>query len=72
MTTETKNIRESETYKSLDTFTATGYAEGFIEATEDQWVAAWQYLHDTKLAYQLQGWFGRAAVQLVERGIILP
>ncbi|HET8869158.1 MAG TPA: hypothetical protein VFM48_01820 [Aquabacterium sp.] len=55
----------------MDNFTATGIAEGFIEAeSEDQVVEAWQHLHDTGLAYQLQGWFGRQARLLVEAGII--
>jgi hypothetical protein len=55
----------------MDNYTATGLAEGFIEAdNEEQIIEAWQYLHDTGLAYQLQGWFGRTATDLVEQGII--
>jgi hypothetical protein len=55
----------------MDNYTATGLAEGFIEAdTEEQIIEAWQYLHDTGLAYQLQGWFGRTATDLIEQGII--
>lgn len=55
----------------MDNYTATGLAEGFIEAeSEEQVVEAWQYLHDTGLAYQLQGWFGRTAQSLLEQGII--
>jgi hypothetical protein len=55
----------------LDNFTAVGIAEGFIEAEdEEQVVAAWQHLHDTGLAYQLQGWFGRTAQHLLNEGII--
>ena len=55
----------------MDSFTATGLAEGFIEAeSEEQIIEAWQYLHDTKLAYSLQGWFGRTAQQLINDGII--
>ncbi len=46
----------------MDTYTATGIAEGFIEATDnDQVIEAWQTLIDTGLAWQLQGWFGRQA-----------
>lgn len=57
----------------MDSFTATGIAEGFIEAdTEDQVVEAWQTLIDTGLAWQLQGWFGRQATALIEEGICLP
>ena len=55
----------------LDSYTAVGIAEGFIEAeSEDQVIEAWQYLHDTRLAYQLQGNFGRTAARLIADGII--
>jgi len=55
----------------MDTFTTVGIAEGFIEAdSEEQAIEAWQHLHDTGLAYQLQGWFGRTATQLIEEGVI--
>lgn len=56
---------------AMDNFTATGIAEGFIEAEdEDQVLEAWQHLHTTGLAYQLQGWFGRTAQQLLSEGLI--
>ena len=55
----------------MDNFKATGLAEGFIEAeSEEQIIEAWQHLHDTGLAYKLQGWFGRTAQQLITDGII--
>lgn len=54
----------------MDTYTAVGIAEGFVNAdSEDQVVQAWQTLIDTGLAWQLQGWFGRTAHDLIERGI---
>ena len=56
---------------TMDNFTAIGLAEGFIEAdSEEQIIEAWQYLHDTKIGYQLQGFFGRTLNQLLEEGII--
>lgn len=56
---------------AMDNYTAVGVAEGFIEAeSEEQVIAAWQHLHDTGLAYQLQGWFGRQAQALLLRGDI--
>lgn len=56
---------------TLDAYTATGIAEGFIECDDqDQIIAAWQYLHDTGLAYRLQGFFGRTAQRLLHEGII--
>jgi hypothetical protein len=55
----------------MTNYDAVGLAEGFIEAeNEDQIIQAWQHLHDTGLAYTLQGWFGRTASQLLEQGII--
>ena len=64
-------IHQEEREMGLDNFTATGIAEGFIEAeSEEQVIEAWQYLHDTGLAYQLQGWFGRTAQSLIESGVI--
>ena len=55
----------------MDTYQAVGLAEGFIEAeSEEQVIEAWQYLHDTKIGYGLQGWFGRTLNQLLDEGII--
>ena len=55
----------------MDSFTAVGLAEGFIEAdSEEQVLEAWQYLVDTGLAWQLQGWFGRTAHHLIQEGFI--
>ena len=54
----------------MDDYTATGLAEGFIEAdNEEQVIEAWQHLIDTGLAWRLQGWFGRTAQQLIENGV---
>jgi hypothetical protein len=51
-------------------FDAVGIAEGFIEAeSEEQVIQAWQHLIDTRLAWSLQGWFGRAADTLIQEGI---
>lgn len=72
---ELKIKSRSDFYNTLTPYLATAIAEGFCEgdgATEEQQRDAWQYLHDTGLAYNLQGWFGRAAKDLIERGIIEP
>ena len=55
----------------MNDYEATGLAEGFIPAeSEEQVIDAWQHLHDTCLAYKLQGWFGRTAQELLKQGII--
>ena len=54
----------------LSNYEATGIAEGWIPAeSKEQLIQAWQQLHDTGLAYQLQGWFGRTAQNLIAEGI---
>ena len=55
----------------MDNYTATMIAEGVIEGSYNDQVEAWQYLHDTGLAYQLQGFFGRTAKDLIEQNIII-
>tara|TARA_Y100001951_G_C11052821_1_gene136545 strand:+ start:117 stop:302 length:186 start_codon:yes stop_codon:yes gene_type:complete len=58
----------------MDNFTAIMIAEGFGEgegATREQQVEAWQRLHDSGLAYQLQGFFGRTAQDLIQQNIIV-
>jgi hypothetical protein len=55
----------------MDSYNAVGLAEGFIEAeSEEQVIEAWQYLHDTRIGYGLQGWFGRTLEQLLNEGVI--
>ena len=55
----------------MTSFDAIMIAEGVTEPeNEDQLIEAWQFLHDTGLAYQLQGFFGRTASRLLEQGII--
>lgn len=51
-------------------YQATAIAEGWEPAeSKEQVITAWQYLIDTGLAFRLQGWFGRTAMQLIENGI---
>jgi len=55
----------------MDSYTAVGLAEGFIESDdENQVLEAWQYLVDTGLAWKLQGWFGRTAAALIDSGLV--
>ena len=58
----------------LDAYTAVSIAEGWggnEDATEEEQLEAWQYLHNTGLAYELQGWFGRMARALLAEGLIM-
>ena len=52
------------------TLDAVGICEGWITGTHQEQIDAWQQLHDTGVAYKLQGWFGRTAKSLIEDGII--
>ena len=54
----------------MNDYDAVMIAEGAIEVDEDKQIEAWQYLVDTGLAWSLQGWFGRTAMDLIEQGII--
>jgi hypothetical protein len=40
--------------------------------TEEQTIQLFQYLIDSRLAYQLQGHYGRTADQLIEAGLCQP
>ena len=55
----------------MNQFDAVGIAEGFVQChSEDEYLEAWQYLVNSGLAWKLQGWFGRTATNLIERGLI--
>ena len=54
---------------ALNSYRAVALAEGFEEGSQDEVIQAWQVLIDTGLAWQLQGFFGRTASQLIEQGI---
>jgi hypothetical protein len=52
----------------MDIFTATLIAEGTELASEERKLEAWQLLVDTGVAWQLQGWFGRRAAEMIDAG----
>ncbi len=68
------DIRKTKLYKTMDAYTACSIAEGFSgeENTEEELNAAWQWLVDTGLCWNLQGWYGRNAAAMIEGGILQP
>ena len=53
----------------MDNVEAIDIAEGYRDAKDEaEYVAAWQQLIDTGLAWSLQGWFGRTAKYMIEQG----
>lgn len=53
---------------------AIAIAEGWYEkeGTDVEKQIAWQHLIDTGMCWTYQGWFGRTAIDLVERGYCKP
>ena len=57
----------------MDEFKAVMIAEGVEPvATEKEYLAAWQELVNSGVAWKLQGFFGRTATALIKEGLILP
>lgn len=60
------------TKEAMSNYRAVALAEGFEEAdSEEEIIEAWQHLVDTGLAWQLQGWFGRQAQNMIDNGILV-
>ena len=56
----------------MSDFDAIMIAEGVHDASEQEYIAAWQHLIDSGICWNLQGWFGRAASAMIEEGVCTP
>lgn len=64
---------KKELYNKLDAFTACSIVENFFN---ESWtfadeITAWQWLKDTGVYKQLQGWYSRAIEVLISRGLVI-
>ena len=67
------NQQKLNLFVITDTYMACGIIEGFVEIPdgvdeEHAHIQAWQHLIDTGLCWQLQGFYGRTARDLIARG----
>jgi len=70
-----KDYRKTALYKKLTPYLATVYAEQVLEgenATDEERLTAFQYLIDEDMIRKLQGWYGRTADALFNKGLLLP
>jgi hypothetical protein len=57
----------------MDTYEAIKIIDGDDgESTAVEWLAAWQHIIDTGDAWQLQGFYGRTALELIAVGLVEP
>ena len=53
----------------MDNMKAIEIIESKEDATQEEEVAAWQYLINTGICWELQGFYGRTAMRLIEEGV---
>lgn len=62
-------IRETEEYKNMGFNDMLSLTYNEAESEEEQ-LAFWQHLVDTGMAWQLEGFYGRTAMAMIEDGVI--
>lgn len=63
------NIRDTEEYKNMTFSDMLSLTYGEADSEEEQ-LAFWQKMVDTGMAWQLEGFYGRTAMSLIEGGVI--
>ena len=53
----------------MDDIKAIEIIESKEDTTREEEVAAWQYLINTGICWELQGFYGRTAMRLIEEGV---
>jgi len=56
----------------MNTFDAVKLIETNDDASEEEYIAAMQHLIDTAVIWNLQGSYGRLAVEMIEAGVCQP
>jgi hypothetical protein len=54
----------------MNNYEAIMVIEGEHDAAEDVVIAAWQHLVDTGVCWELQGHYGRMAVNMIDAGLV--
>ena len=58
--------------KEMTTQLAIDIADGFEICSDEEYIQAFQHLIDTGLVWNLQGRYGRTALQLIDKGFCKP
>lgn len=64
-------VRDTKEYKEMSASRMMLLTYTEADSEEEQ-LAFWQMLVDTGLAWQLEGWYGRCAMSMIEDEVIEP
>lgn len=60
---------DSAGISSMKISDAIDICEGVVESSEEEEIKAWQFLINNGVCWELQGWYGRTAMRLIEDGV---